>query len=95
MSHHSPAVQKWTEEEVEKLIGLIEGGASFGELVSRLGCTETELQQGASYLGVLLPKHESVPIATLTANSSPAHSEGSTIHLAPTVPLARSRDARE
>ena len=74
-----PNGSRWSEEEVEKMLRLIEGGSSLHEIARVLARTERELEQEAGFLGVMLPQHEPLPVSTHTADSSMS----STIHYAP------------
>ena len=86
MSQFADKLSRWTDEEVEALIHLIEQGLSFTDIVSRLGRHPAEVEYEATFLGVSLPRHEAVPISTQTGNSSGISIiRGSTLHFAPGV----------
>lgn len=62
------------------MLRLIESGSSLHDLARVLGRTEGDIEQKTSFLGVLLPQHEAMPIWTRTADSSAV---SATIHYAP------------
>lgn len=62
------------------MLRLIEGGSSLHDIARVLDRSESELEQEASFLGVLLPQHEAISVSTHTADSSAA---SATIHYAP------------
>jgi hypothetical protein len=75
-----PNGSRWSDEDVEKMLRLIEGGSSLHDLMRFLGRTEAELTQEAFFLGVMLPQHGAMSVSTTTADSSAA---SATIHYAP------------
>jgi hypothetical protein len=72
----------WSDEEVERLLRLIESGSPLAELSRVLGRSEANVEQQANFLGVLIPRHEELSVQTRTADSS---SVSATIHYAPFV----------
>jgi hypothetical protein len=70
----------WGDDEVERMLRLIESGSSMRDLCRALNRSEVDLEQQAQFLGVLLPEHEELSVLTRTADSSAATS---TIHYAP------------
>ena len=70
----------WDDDEVEKLLRLIEGGNSLSDLSRLLGRSEYDVEQQAQFLGVLLPQHEAMSVSTYTEDSSAI---SATIHYAP------------
>lgn len=87
MSGDLPNFAPWSDEEVERLLRLIEGGGSMNDLVRVLGRNENDLEQQARFLGVHLPQHEELPVLTRTSDSSKASS--TTIHYAPFMQTPR------
>jgi hypothetical protein len=75
-----PNGSRWSDEDVEKMLRLIESGSSLHDLMRFLGRTEAELTQEAFFLGVMLPRHGAMSVSTTTADSSEV---SSTIHYAP------------
>ena len=75
-----PNFTAWTDEDVERLLQLIESGSSLHDLTRQLGRNEADLAQQARFLGVHLPQHEEMRVLTRTTDSSRA---SSTIHYAP------------
>lgn len=75
-----PNFSPWSDEEVERLLRLIESGSSLAELSRALGRSEPSVEQQAKFLGVLIPQHEELAVLTRTADSS---SSSSTIHYVP------------
>jgi hypothetical protein len=69
-----PIGAPWSDEDVERLLRLIESGCSMAELSRALGRSEVALEQEARFLGVLLPRHGAVHVSTRTADSSSASS---------------------
>ena len=75
-----PNFTPWGDEEVERLLRLIESGSSLAELSRALGRSEANIEEQANFLGVLIPRHEELSVQTRTADSSSA---SATIHYAP------------
>jgi len=75
-----PSGAAWSDDDVEKMLRLIEGGSSLHELARLLGRTDGDIAQQASFLGVLIPQHEALRIWTRTADSSGV---SASIHYAP------------
>ena len=76
----------WSDEEVEKLLRLIESGSSIHDLARTLRRSEDDLEQQAHFLGVHIPQHGEMPVLTRTSDSSMA---SATIHYAPFRPARR------
>ena len=76
----SPYFTPWSDEDVERLLRLIESGTSVDDLTRSLGREEVDVAQKAHYLGVHLPGHEQLPVLTRTSDSSRA---SATIHYVP------------
>lgn len=76
----SPDLSPWSDEEVERLLRLIESGSNLAELSRSLDRDEREIELEAHFLGVHIPCHEELPVLTRTADSSAA---SATIHYAP------------
>ena len=76
----SPNLSPWSDEEVERLLRLIESGSSLAEMSRTLGRGEQDIELQAKFLGVLVPCHEELSVQTRTADSSAA---SATIHYAP------------
>ena len=70
----------WSDEDVEKMLRLIELGSSLRDIIRLLGRTEAELAQEAAFLGVMLPRQGAMTVSTTTADSSAV---SATIHYAP------------
>ncbi len=68
------------------MVRLIEGGSSLHEIARMLGRTESDIEQQASFLGVLIPQHAAIRIWTQTTDSSEA---SAIIHYAPSVQSPR------
>ena len=86
MSDESTSFAFWNDEDVERLLRLIEGGSSVNDIICALGRSEADLAQQARFLGVHLPHHEEMRVLTRTSDSSTA---SSTIHYAPFKQTAR------
>lgn len=86
MPVNSPNVSPWGDEEVERLLRLIETGSSLAELSRTLGRGEQDIESQADFLGVLVPRHEELSVQTRTADSSAV---SATIHYAPFAPSSR------
>jgi predicted transcriptional regulator len=78
-----PDFSPWSDEDVERLLSLIESAASTHDIAQALGRNESDLQKQARFLGVLLPEHEETGVITRTADSS---STNSTIRYVPFRP---------
>ena len=65
VSYALSAAQKWSDDEIERLVEWIETGATLEELASRLGRSEKEVQEYGSYLGLLLPEHTAKMVGSL------------------------------
>ena len=85
MPLNSPS-PRWGEDDVERLLRLIESGSSVEELSRVFGRTEVEVERQARFLGVLIHRHEELPVQTRTADSS---CESATIHYAPFASSSR------
>ena len=72
VSYAPSAAQKWSDDEIERLVELIENGAHLDVLASRLGRSEREVREYGSYLGLLLPEHS--PKASRNHERSPVGS---------------------
>jgi hypothetical protein len=80
----------WSDEDVEKMLRLIELGSSLRDIIRLLGRTEAELTREAAFLGVMLPRHGAMTVSTTTADSSAA---SATIHYAPFGLISRRNSA--
>jgi hypothetical protein len=80
----------WSDEEVERLLRLIESGSSMHDLARILHRSENDLEMQAHFLGVHIPQHGEMPILTRTSDSSTA---SATIHYAPFLQSARRAEA--
>lgn len=80
MAGKSPDFAPWSDEEVERLLRLIETGTPMAELCRALGRSDLDLEQQAQFLGVHLPQHDARTLLTRTSDSS---SCSSTIQYAP------------
>jgi hypothetical protein len=78
--------QPWNEDDVERFLRLIEGECSLTEMARHLGRSEKDVAHQAQFLGVQLPRHEALPVATSTADSSTV---SATIHYAGVTPIPR------
>lgn len=78
----------WSDDDVEKMLRLIEGGASARALARIMGRNKGDIEQQASFLGVLLPQHEAMPFWTRTTDSAVA---SATIHYDPLATAPRPR----
>jgi hypothetical protein len=76
----------WSEDEVERLLRLIESGSNLTELSRSLDRNERDIELQAKFLGVLIPCHEELSVQTRTADSC---SVSATIHYAPFNPAGR------
>jgi hypothetical protein len=80
VSGEPPNFASWNDEDVERLLRLIESGSPVNDITRALGRSEADLAQQARFLGVHLPHHEEMRVLTRTSDSSTA---SSTIHYAP------------
>jgi len=70
----------WSDEDVERLLRLIEGGSSLAELSRVLERSEADVERQARFLGVMVPQHEALAVQTRTTDSGKV---SATIHYAP------------
>jgi hypothetical protein len=82
----SPKLSPWSDDEVERLLRLIESGSNLTELSRSLGRHERDIESEASFLGVMVPCHEELSVQTRTVDSC---SVSATIHYAPFNPVGR------
>jgi hypothetical protein len=82
----SPSLSPWSDDEVERLLRLIESGSNLTELSRSLGRGEPEIESEASFLGVMVPSHEELSVQTRTVDSC---SVSATIHYVPFNPAGR------
>jgi hypothetical protein len=75
----------WSDDEVERLLNLIESGRPTREIARALARSETDLQEQARFLEVQLPEHREIRVLTKTADSSAV---SVTIHYASCLPRA-------
>jgi hypothetical protein len=80
----------WSDEEVEKLLRLVESGSSMHDLARTLGRSESDLERQAQFLGVHIPQHGEMQILTRTSDSSTV---SATIHYAPFLQGSRRAEA--
>ena len=84
MPGNAPDFSHWSDEEVEKLLRLIESGSSLADLARALGRSESDLERETRFLSVQIPQHG--PLSTRTADSS---AMTATIHCVPVNPERR------
>ena len=80
MPDNSADPAHWSDDEVERLLRMIESGRSMHDLACALGRSQRDLEKQAQFLGVHIPEHGEVPVLTRTSDSSTA---SATIHYAP------------
>ena len=80
MPDESPNFASWSDEDVERLLRMIESGRSVNDMTRVLGRDEADVAREAQFLGVHLPGHEEMRVLTRTTDSSKA---STTIHYAP------------
>jgi hypothetical protein len=80
VSNESPKFPSWNDDDVERLLRLIESGSSVNEITGALGRSEVDVTQQARFLGVHLPSRERSRVLTRTSDSSVV---SSTIRYAP------------
>jgi hypothetical protein len=70
----------WSDDDVERFLRLVEAGSSLADMARYLGLKEDAIAQKAEFLGVMLPQHESLPLGTITSDSSTTRA---TMHCVP------------